>query len=118
MPKEKDITDDDNGNDKDNEVIIAGRDFSIYNQTILDKLQKYDQIVITFLRTYLGRAEYIIRQWEALGVIPESYERHGKLMYEESTEEILEKKTNKYFKASVCRVVLSKQPNQFKFTKA
>jgi hypothetical protein len=116
MPKEKKEEESEEENE-DNRIIIAGRDIAVYNQTILNKLQKYDQIIVIFLKTYLERAEYIIRQWEAIGVIPESYKREGRLIYEEKEEEIWDKRSEKPFKKTVCQITLSKQPNQFKFTK-
>ncbi|MEK7112097.1 MAG: hypothetical protein AAB875_02105, partial [Patescibacteria group bacterium] len=56
--------------DEDNVIKVAGKRIEIYNQTILNKLQRFDQIEICVLDTYLERALHIIKLWEALGIKP------------------------------------------------
>lgn len=103
-------------NNDGNVIIIAGREREIYNQAILDKLQKYDQIVICSLEIYLDRAIYIIREWEALGIYPIS-PKQNKLVFEQVTQDITNTVENKTYTATVNRITLSKQPEIFRFTK-
>lgn len=99
--------------DEVNVVKIAGREVEIYNQTILNKLQKFDQIEICVLDTYLERAIYIIRQWEALGIVPVN---GFPIRFEKKEEDIITREGKK-FKKPVNRITLTKQPEQFRFTK-
>ena len=95
-----------------NIVKIAGRRIEIYNQTILYKFQKFDQIEICVLDTYLERALQIIKQWEALGITPIG----GTIKFEKREEDILTKEGKK-FRKPVNRITLTKQPDQYRFTK-
>ena len=95
-----------------NVVKIAGRRIEIYNQTILYKFQKFDQIEICVLDAYLERALQIIRQWEALGIIP----TNGFPIKFEKKEEDIIARDGKTFKKPVNRVTLTKQPDQYRFT--
>ncbi len=96
-----------------NIVKIAGRRIEIYNQTILYKFQKFDQIEICVLDTYLERALLIIRQWEALGIMP----INGFPIKFEKREEDIVTREGKKFKKPVNRITLTKQPDQYRFTK-
>ena len=99
--------------EEDNVIKIAGRGIEIYNQTILNKLQKFDQIEICVLDTYIERALYIIRQWEALGIVP----INGFPIRFEKREEDIVTREGKKFKKPVNRITLTKQPEQYRFTK-
>ena len=98
---------------KENNIKIAGRPIEVYNQTILNKLQKFDQIEIFVLDTYLERALHIIKQWEALGIMP----INGYPIRFETREEDIITKQGKKFRKPVNRITLTKQPDQFRFTK-
>ncbi len=98
---------------KENNIKIAGRPIEVYNQTILNKLQEFDQIEIFVLDTYLERALHIIKQWEALGVMP----INGYPIRFETREEDIVTKQGKKFRKPVNRITLTKQPDQFRFTK-
>ena len=98
--------------DEDNIVKIANSRLEVYNQTILNKLQRHDQIVIKVLDTYLARADYIINQWAALGIMPVK----GKLVYDRKEEEI-KRRDGKSFVTTVNTIILTKQPELFKFTR-
>ena len=98
---------------KENNIKIAGRPIEVYNQTILNKLQKFDQIEIFVLDTYLERALHIIKQWEAIGVVPIK----GYPIRFETREEDIVTKQGKKFRKPVNRITLTKQPDQFRFTK-
>ncbi len=100
-----------------NVVKIAGRRIEIYNQTILYKFQKFDQIEICVLDTYLERALQIIKQWEALGITPTDQYRtkNGSIKFEKREEDIITKEGKK-FKKPVNRITLTKQPDQYRFT--
>jgi len=98
-----------------NVVKIAGRRPEVYIETILKKLQKYDQIIISCLDTYLDRAMYIIRMWEAVGVYPDNPKR--KLIFEKRPEDIISRETGKKYKKPVNRITLTKDPEIFRFTK-
>ncbi len=100
-----------------NVVKIAGRRIEVYNQTILSKLQKFDQIEIWVFDTYLERAIYIIRQWEALGIVPEpKFKTVGGAIRFEKREEDIITRDGKKFKKPVNKITLTKQPDQFRFT--
>ena len=99
--------------EEDNTVKIAGRGFEIYNQTILNKLQKFDQIEICVLDTYVERALYIIRQWEAVGVVPVN----GTPIKFEKREEDIVTREGMRFKKPVNRITLTKHPSLYRFTK-
>lgn len=98
---------------EENSVKIAGRPIEVYNQTILNKLQKFDQIEICVQDNYLERALYIIRQWEALGVIPIK----GFPIRFEKREEDIVTRDGKKITRPVNRITLTKQPDQYRFTK-
>lgn len=101
--------------DEDNLIKIAGRDFAVYNQTILDKLQKHDQIEICVTDRYFERAMHIIRQWEAVGIVPDNKDK--KIEFKTKQEEITIKGTTKKMQAIIHRIVLTKQPELYRFTK-
>lgn len=98
---------------EDNSVKIASRGIEIYNQTILNKFQKFDQIEICVQDNYLERALYIIRQWEALGIIPVN----GFPIKFEKREEDIVTRDGKNITRPVNRITLTKQPDQYRFTK-
>lgn len=100
-----------------NTITIAGRRMEIYTQTILNKLQKFDQIEISVQDNYLDDAIYIIRQWEAVGVVPESEfkTKGGGIKFFKSEEDIITR-DGKKLKKPVNRITLTKQPEQFRFT--
>lgn len=95
-----------------NIVKIAGRRIEVYNQTILYKFQKFDQIEIRVLDTYLERALQIIKQWEALGITPV---KGFPIKFEKREEDIITREGKK-FKKPVNRITLTKQPEQYRFT--
>lgn len=99
--------------DEDKIVKIAGRGIEVYNQTILNKFQKYDQIELCITDNYLERALTIIRLWEALGVVPED----GPQIKFVKTEEDIVLKDGQKKRDYINRITLTKQPNQFRFTK-
>ncbi len=100
-----------------NVVKIAGRRIEVYNQTILSKFQKFDQIEIWVFDTYLERALYIIRQWEALGIVPKpKFKTEGGAIRFEKREEDIITREGKKFKKPVNKITLTKQPDQFRFT--
>ena len=105
-------------NEVENTIKIAGRRIEIYTQTILNKLQKFDQIEICVLDTYLDRALHIIKQWEAVGITPlkEFRSKGGTLRFQKREEDIVTKE-GKRFRKPVNRITLTKQPDQFRFTK-
>jgi len=100
--------------DETNIVKIAGRRIEVYNQTILYKFQKFDQIEICVLDTYLERALQIIKQWEALGIMP----INGFPIKFEKREEDIVTRSGKKFKKPINRITLTKQPEQYRFTRA
>lgn len=99
--------------EEDNIIKIAGREIEIYNQTILNKLQKFDQIELCVLDTYLERALHIIKLWEALGVVPVN----GTPIRFEKREEDITTREGKKFKKPVNRITLTKHPSIYRFTK-
>lgn len=99
--------------DEDKVVKIAGRGIEVYNQTILNKFQKYDQIELCITDKYLERALTIIRLWEALGIVPEN----GLPIRFVKTEEDIVLRDGKKTREPVNRISLTKQPNQYRFTK-
>ncbi len=100
-----------------NIVKIASRRIEIYNQTILYKFQKFDQIEICVLDPHLERALKIIKQWEALGIIPIPQHRtkNGSIRFEKREEDIITR-DGKKFRKPVNRITLTKQPDQYRFT--
>jgi len=98
---------------ENNTVKIAGRRVEVYNQTILNKFQKFDQIEICVLDTYLERALHIIKQWEALGIVPIK----GYPIRFEKREEDIVTREGKKFRKPINRITLTKQPEQYRFTK-
>lgn len=98
---------------EDNTIKIAGREIEVYNQTILNKLQKFDQIEICVQDNYLESALYIIRQWEAVGILPVN----GLPIRFEKREEDIITRDGKRLTKPVNRITLTKQPEQYRFTK-
>ena len=107
MPKQNEVNEDEN-----NTIKIAGKGFEIYNQAILNKLQRFDQLVICALDCHLEKACHIIRQWEAVGIVP----LKNRLVFEKREEDLEFSDGNKE-KKFVNRITLTKQPEQFRFTK-
>ena len=103
---------------EDNVIKIAGKRIEIYNQTILNKLQRFDQIELSVLDTYLERALHIIKLWEALGVVPESKFKtsSGTIRFEKREEDIVTRE-GEAFRKPVNRITLTKLPELFRFTK-
>jgi hypothetical protein len=99
-------------NEETNVVKIAGRSEAVYNQTILNKLQKFDQVVISVLDTWLEKAIYIIRKWEAVGVMPE---KGNPIRFEKKEEDIISK-DGKKFNKMVNKITLTKLPEMYRFT--
>ncbi|CAK0756857.1 conserved hypothetical protein [Azospirillaceae bacterium] len=109
--------------DKTNSVIIAGKDFAVYNQRILNLLQGNDQIEINVPDRFVEKAIYIIKQWEAVGVTPQrnKYNPEGRIVFIETEEDIILRKPmpdgkNKY-KEHVKKIILTKDPNLYRFTR-
>ncbi len=98
---------------ENNTIKVAGRRIEVYNQTILNKFQKFDQIEICVLDTYLERALHIIKQWEALGIVPVK----GYPIRFEKREEDIVTREGKKFRKPINRITLTKQPEQYRFTK-
>jgi len=94
-------------------VKIAGRPVEVYNQTILNKFQKFDQIEICVQDNHLERALHIIRQWEALGILP----INGFPIRFEKREEDIVTRDGKKITKPINRITLTKQPDQYRFTK-
>lgn len=103
---------------EDNIIKIARRGIEVYNQTILNKFQKFDQIEICVLDTYLDKALVVIKQWEALGIVPlrEFKSKGGTLRFQKREEDIVTREGKK-FRKIVNRITLTKQEDQFRFTK-
>ena len=101
-----------------NSIIIAGKDFAIYNNNILNLLQKYDQIEIKVSERFAERAIYIIRQWEAVGVTPLKTKNNpdGRILFIETEEDIILRDKKKY-REHVKKIILTKDPNTFRYTK-
>ena len=95
-----------------NVVKIAGKSEAVYNQTILNKLQKFDQIRISVLDTWLEKAIYIIRKWEAVGIMPE---KGNPIRFEKKEEDIISR-DGKKFNKPVNKVTLTKVPELYRFT--
>ena len=94
-------------------IIIGDRRIEIYNQTILNKWAKYDQIELCATDPYLERALVIIHSWESLGIIP----LNGYPIRFEKKEEDIVVRDGKKLRRPVNRITLTKQPTQFRFTK-
>lgn len=100
---------------KGNVITIAGRPREVYTQTIVDALQKYDQVELCTLDIYVDKVIYIIHQFEALGIIPFKPEK-GKIKFDRVEEEIVTRDKIKY-KKWVNKIMLTKQQELFRFTK-
>lgn len=109
---QKEINNIEEGN-KGRIVIIADRRIEIYNQTILNKWAKFDQIELWATDTYLERTLSIIHSWEPLGIVPEK----GYPIRFEKKEEDIVMRDGKKIRKPVNRITLTKQPDQFRFTK-
>ena len=113
----KEIFKDKKHSEEENIIKIAGRRIEVYTQTILNKLQKFDQIEISVQDNWLENAMYIIKQWEAVGVVPESeFRTKGGGMKFFKTEEDIITRDGKRIKGPMNRIILTKQPEQFRFT--
>lgn len=95
----------------DDRIIIASKRLEVYNQLILDMFQKFDQIEVQVLDTYIDRAIYIVRLWEAMGVFPVD----GKIVFRKVEEEI-KTREGKVIKKYINKIKLSKIPELFRFT--
>lgn len=95
-----------------NVVTIANRRIEIYIETILKKLNKYDQIELCCVDRYLDRAIEIIQMWDAVGLTP----LKGKIEFTKAEEDILNRDTRKMYRKPVNRITLTKIPELFRFT--
>jgi len=100
-----------------NSIIIAGKQFEIYNQNILNLLQKYDQIEIKVADKYIERAIYIIKQWEAVGVTPQKNKNNpdGRILFLKTEEDVILRDKKKY-KEHINKIILTKDPNLYRYT--
>jgi len=98
---------------KDNVVAIASRGEEVYNNAILKKLQYNDQIIISCLDRYLPFTINIIKQWEAVGILPEE----GKIVFVKTEDDLFNKETQEYYNQPVNKITLTKSPEIFRFTK-
>ena len=94
-------------------IVIAGRRIEVYNQVILEKFQRFDQIEIHVLDSYLERALFIIKQWEAVGIMPVN---GYPIKFEKTEEDILSKDKKESYRGYINKIILTKQPEQFRFT--
>ncbi len=93
-------------------ITIAGRRVEVYIETILKKLQKYDQIELCCLDKYLDKAIVIIQMWEAIGLRPVK----GKIEFTKAEEDIINRESGKMYCKPVNRISLTKIPELYRFT--
>jgi hypothetical protein len=56
--------------EEDNIIKIAGKGIEIYNQVILNDFKYNDEVELQVTEGYKYKADYIVREWEALGFLP------------------------------------------------
>ncbi|MFA6073975.1 MAG: hypothetical protein WC758_07710 [Candidatus Woesearchaeota archaeon] len=104
--------------DKGNTVIIAGRPIEVYTQVIIEKLQRFDQIIIKVADKYRERALRVVALWQAVGVMPtRDYTRsNGSIFFTADAEDITPKDGKPVYRKNINKMVLSKIPDLFRFT--
>ncbi len=103
----------DKKNNPPNVITIAGRRMEVYMLTIIQKLQKFDQIELCCLDRYSDRTIEIIHLLEAVGVIPEK----ERIEFTKAEEDIINRDTGKMYSKQVNRITLTKIPELFRYHK-
>ena len=96
-------------------VTIAGRGIEVYTFTILKKLQYNDQIELCCVARYLPLAHEIIGLLSAVGIEPDTKDK--KIHFVTKEEDLFNKTTGESYNQPVHRITLTKQPDQYRFTK-
>lgn len=99
----------------DRVVTIAGRGIEVYVFTIIKKLQYNDQIELCCVARYLPLAHEIIGLLSAVGIEPDTKDK--KIHFVTKEEDLFNKNTGESYNQPVHRITLTKQPDQFRFTK-
>ena len=98
-----------------NSVPIARRDCGVYINTIVLKLQKFDELIIKCKHDYLVNAEYVINLFLNFGLMLEDGGR--KFKWRAKEEEVTNGKSGNTSIETVYIIKLLKHPDFFKFTK-
>ena len=101
--------------EESNVVTIANRGIEVYTFTILKKLQFNNQIELCCVARYLPLAHEIISLFSAVGIEPETKDK--KIHFVTKEEDLFNKATGEIYNQPVHRITLTKQPDQFRFTK-
>lgn len=102
----------------DNVVRIAGRDFSIYVYTIVEKFMTFDQVEIRFTNKFREKASYILDMFAKIGMLPtKDFTRNNGISFFGSTEDVItSKEDGKKFTGFVNKIVISKIPELYRYT--
>jgi hypothetical protein len=88
-------------------VIIAGKPKEFYINTIIEKMDRFDQVEIQVSDEFKEKAEIIIKFFEAVGILPEN---GYPIKFEKREEDIWTKDKKKTYKGYVNKLVLTKIP--------
>jgi hypothetical protein len=98
-----------------NDIIIADGDLAIYYRVFVNLAQVNDRFELYCMDRYLPKTLDFIKSLEALGIFTLD-SINGKLMTIEKIDKDLENEQGKY-KKSVNKIILSKHPVLYRFTK-
>lgn len=116
MEKQKKIDQKRQEIEEDNIIRVAGKEEAIYNQVIVDKLQRYDEVVISVTDAYKERVEVMIQKWSRVGLEVVGARRWGLVPWTQKHEEIFSKESKKPMITLMNQVTLRKHPDFFKHT--
>jgi hypothetical protein len=101
---------------KNNVVTIASRPIEVYINTITKKFCYNDQVELHCVARYLPLIYEIIGMLSnAYGIEPDTSDK--KIHFITSEEDLFNKETGESYNQPVHRITLTKQPDQFRFTK-
>lgn len=99
----------------DNIIRFAGKEEAIYDKVIIDKLQRYDEILIRVTNYYKDSAEFMVRKWAKVLEFTEET-RWGVVPWKIIDVDAYPDDSKKSVVTQMYQVKLRKHPDFFKHT--
>jgi len=98
-----------------NVITITDKGIEVYNNTILERMKYFDEIVISSVARYLPLAYEVIQRWVSVGIFfPDT--KGNKIIWTIKEEDLYNRELDKYYKFPVNKITLIKNPALFSFT--
>lgn len=95
--------------EKENIIKIAGKGIEVYNQVIINSFKYNEEVELQVNDSYRGSAEYIIKEWEALGILPSN----GLPIRFTKKEQLITKKDKNTFNGIINSITLKRPPIRY-----